>query len=271
MAKRQGNKLSAQEVKNWTAPGRYGDGLGLWLQIGPSGSKSWTFSFARDGKQRNLGLGPVKHHGVGVSLGEARTKAQELRQQLLDGSRPVGVKAAAKAAKAAELAAAEAKRLEELRVVTFAQAAAQFMATEKIDALKDRAGWRSTIAEVCETIGSLPLEKITRPLVLKALQPMHDRGAKETARRTRGRIERVFAWALAHDMYAGTNPAAQRDLRDAMPAKPKAKHHAAMSYQELPNFMQRLRASDSMSAHALELTILCATRTSETRRHMVRV
>ena len=46
--RRQGNKLSALEVARLKKPGRYGDGHGLWLQVGPSGSKSWCFATRRD-------------------------------------------------------------------------------------------------------------------------------------------------------------------------------------------------------------------------------
>ena len=66
------------------------------------------------------------------------------------------------------------------------------------------------------------------------------------------RIERVLAW-----------------VKDGMPmpqpsATTRVKHHAAARWQELPAFMQRLRALDSISARALEFTILTAARTGET-------
>ena len=53
-------------------------------------------------------------------------------------------------------------------------------------------------------------------------------------------------------------------LRDALPAKPKAKHHKALPYAELPAFMAELRHRDSVSARALQFTILTAARTGET-------
>jgi integrase len=42
-----------------------------------------------------------------------------------------------------------------------------------------------------------------------------------------------------------------------------ARHHPALPYSGLPAFMAELRERDSLSAKALELTILCACRTSE--------
>jgi integrase len=250
--KRQGNKLSALEVAKMKKPGRYGDGHGLWLQIGPSGSKSWTFSYTRHGRQHNLGLGAL----YAVSLAEARVRARQANQCLADGGDPIAIKHAAE----------QAKKLEQLRTVTFAAAAEQFMATDAIQRLandKHRKQWRTTIEEASKTIGALPLEQIDSAIMLKTLLPVWQR-APETGSRLRGRLERIFAWALAHKLYAGTNPAALEVLRDALPAKPKQKHHAALPYAELPAFMVDLRQRDSVSARALELTILCATRTSET-------
>ena len=45
-------------------------------------------------------------------------------------------------------------------------------------------------------------------------------------------------------------------------------HHAALPYAEVPEFLRALRASDAGELVRLgfELTILCATRTSETMR-----
>jgi hypothetical protein len=39
-------KLSALAVKHASKPGKYGDGGGLWLQIGAAGGKSWHSDFS---------------------------------------------------------------------------------------------------------------------------------------------------------------------------------------------------------------------------------
>jgi integrase len=43
----------------------------------------------------------------------------------------------------------------------------------------------------------------------------------------------------------------------------RVRHHPALPYREIPAFMGELRGRDSVSARALELTILTAVRTSE--------
>ena len=52
-----------------------------------------------------------------------------------------------------------------------------------------------------------------------------------------------------------------------MPARSKVrkvKHHAALPYSELPNFLIELRSQPGVAARALEFTILTAARTNET-------
>ena len=47
-------------------------------------------------------------------------------------------------------------------------------------------------------------------------------------------------------------------------SKKQVRHHAAMPFEDLPAFWQVLNKRPALAARALELTILCATRTSET-------
>jgi len=78
------NKLSAKSVRSIGEPGRYGDGNGLYLQVGPTGTKARVFRYKVDGRERFMGFGSVEL----VSLAEAREKAQEARRALLDGTDP---------------------------------------------------------------------------------------------------------------------------------------------------------------------------------------
>jgi hypothetical protein len=56
---REANKLSAVKVAKLKTPGRYGDGLGLWLQVSQFGTKAWLFRYTRHGRARQMGLGPL--------------------------------------------------------------------------------------------------------------------------------------------------------------------------------------------------------------------
>jgi len=77
----------------------------------------------------------------------------------------------------------------------------------------------------------------------------------------------VLDAARAKGLATGTNPAGWRGHLDKLlPKRSKATrtHHAAMDYRDLPSFYKRLTEDrDSLSALALQLTILTACRTSE--------
>ena len=253
---RQGNKLTALAIARLKTPGRYSDGHGLYLQVSETGTKSWLFRYKkRDERGRDnnhwMGLGPLHTY----SLQEARERARWARQLIGSQRDPLAEKRAAEAALAAS----------QLRAITFRQAALDFLATDRVEQFKNdkhRQQWHSTLALIFPVIGDLPLTSIDSALVLQALLPIWKR-TPETGSRLRGRIERVFAWAKAHKLFDGENPATRDVLRDALPAKAKAKHHEAMPYADLPAFMERLRDRDSMSARCLEFTILTAARTQE--------
>ena len=197
-------------------------------------------------------MGPLHTY----SLQEARERARWARQLIGSQRDPLAEKRAAEAA----------LTVSQLRAITFRQAALDFLATDRVEQFKNakhRQQWHSTLALAFPVIGDLPLQSIDSALVLQALLPIWKR-TPETGSRLRGRIERVFAWAKAHKLFDGENPATRDVLRDALPAKPKANHHSAMPYADVPAFMNMLIHRDSMSARALEFTILTAVRTSET-------
>lgn len=72
----------------------------------------------------------------------------------------------------------------------------------------------------------------------------------------------------ARGNVAGENPARWRGHMSALLPKPaqvrKVKHHAAMPYAELPDFMRHLLSGDAVGRLALAWTILAAVRTGET-------
>ena len=56
---REFKRLTTKAVESFKKPGRYADGGGLYLQVGPTGGKSWLFRYMREGRAREMGLGPV--------------------------------------------------------------------------------------------------------------------------------------------------------------------------------------------------------------------
>jgi peptide subunit release factor RF-3 len=116
------NKLSAMKVMRLKKQGRYADGGGLYLQVGPTGGKSWLFRYTREGKSREMGLGALDV----VTIPEAREKALEARRTLAAGKDPLDEREAEKAR----------MKLAQSKGLTFSQCATAYIESHK-------AGWRN--------------------------------------------------------------------------------------------------------------------------------
>ena len=82
------NALSATFVSKKRQPGRYADGLGLYLLVEPSDSRRWEQRLVIRGKRRTLGLGGYPL----VPLAEARAKALENKTLARTGVDPLAAK-----------------------------------------------------------------------------------------------------------------------------------------------------------------------------------
>ncbi|MEY4966567.1 MAG: hypothetical protein RL274_2150 [Pseudomonadota bacterium] len=252
---RKTNQLSAIKVAKLTAPGRYGDGFGLWLQVAPGGTKSWLFRYQRDGKARQMGLGPVH----AISLADAREKAREARKLLLARMDPINARNSQAARAAAEVASG----------ITFRSAAESYIEAHG-PTWKNKAHaaqWPASLElYVYDTLGAVAVGAIDTGLILKTLEPIW-RTKPETASRIRGRIELVLDWAAARGYRSRENPARWRGHLDKLlPAKSKVRpivHHPALAYREIPKFMKALRARDGVGSRCLEFTVLTGARTAE--------
>jgi integrase len=234
--------------------GRHSDGGGLYLNVSPTGAKSWLFMWTvvvakvdgRKGQKRHeMGLGSYP----AVSLADARAMANNHRQTVAAGGNPI----------------AERDREAE---PTFADATSLFLSSMEKSWRneKHRSQWRSTLETYCAAINAKRVSTITTEDVLTVLNSIW-REKPETASRVRGRIERVLDFCKARGWRDGDNPAMWRGhLKNVLPARSKLSrgHHSALPYQEVPLFLERVRAAEAMAARALEFTILCASRSGET-------
>lgn len=233
----------------------YADGGGLYLQVSRSGTKSWIFRFALNGREREMGLGPLHT----VSLSEARDLALEARKLKLRGVDPIDARHAERSA----------KRLDVAKAVSFKQAARAYIKANSAGwkNAKHAAQWEATLAAYADPVfGDFAVAAVDTALVLKAVEPIWAT-KPETASRLRGRIETVLDWATVRGYREGPNPARWRGHLDKLlPAKAKVRavaHHAALPYRELPVFMTALADQAGISARALEFAILTAGRTGE--------
>jgi integrase len=255
-------RLSQATIRHAKEPGYLADGGNLYLQVtlGANGQirKSWAFRFELDGKRYEAGLGPLHTRG----LAEARDKAREWRQQLLDGINPLAARREAKKQRFAALAA-------EAKALTFEQAAKQYIASHERGwkNAKHRQQWKNTLSTYAyPVLGKLAVDDVTTAHVVRVLEPIWQ-AKPETASRLRGRIEKVLGWAAVRGYRSGDNPARWRGhLQEMFPAKGKvrkAEHHPALPYEEIGGFMKELRSHSGVAPRALEFVILTAVRTGD--------
>jgi integrase len=155
------------------------------------------------------------------------------------------------------------------RVITFQSATDRYIAAHEPSwrNLKHRQQWRNTLIAYAEPIiGKLDVAAITTEDVLRVLEPIW-RTKPETANRSRGRIENILDWCRVRKYRTEANPAVWRGhLKHLLPGRKKkgsVRHHPALPWREIPKFMADLRENSSISARALEFTILTVARTSE--------
>jgi integrase len=249
------SKLSALAVASAKAPGLYGDGGGLYLQISASGSKSWLFRFKTGRRTRYMGLGSFKT----ISLAKAREAASKCRELRLQGIDPIAERQGKRAA--AHLNAAKTMTFDECRDAYIAAHQAGWRNA------KHRSQWVNTLnAYVSPVFGKLPVQAVDVALITRVLEPIWST-KPETASRLRGRIERVLDWAKARGFRTGENPARWRGhLDQLLPARSKirnVRHHPALPFGKLPQFMITLRERAGVAARALEFAILTVARTGE--------
>jgi integrase len=248
-------RLTALKVDKTKQPGMYADGGGLYLRVTKDGTKNWVFRFMLNGRPRWMGMGPLHT----ISLAEARARAAECRKQRHDGIDPIDARRAGR----------QQARLDAARTITFNECAAKYIASHGTGWRNEKhaAQWEATLATYAEpVIGRLSVQAIDTALVLKVIEPLWTT-KPETAGRLRGRIESILDWAKVGGYRGGENPARWRGHLDKLlPARSKVrkvKHHAALSYSELPSFLVKLREQDGTAARALEFTILTVARTGE--------
>lgn len=237
-------KLTVTGVKAANAPGRYGDGDGLFLLVGRGGGKSWLVRVQKDGRRRDFGLGGA----VKVPLKLARERAALIRSQVEAGIDPI------------------TERRKAVGIPTFRQAAKLVHGEHKGSWAngKHQAQWLSSLeAYAFPAFGDVSVAHVDAPAVRDALAAIWLQ-KPETARRLRQRIRTVIDWAVAKGYRDG--PLAMAVIDKALPKqRGRVKHHAALPYADLPAFMAELRSKETMGRLALEAVILTAARSGEVR------
>lgn len=241
------NKLTVAQVRSITKPGRHSDGGGLYLKVRKTGSRAWVFVSKKHGREKELGLGAADS----ISLADVRELSADLRKKSNEGT-PLE------------------SQQKPVAIPTFKDCMDQFLAAKEQGwkSEKHRAQWRMTLGKYAKPLHKLLLTEITTPDVLKILEPIW-LTKHETASRLRGRIEAVLDYGKAMGWRTGENPAVWRgNLRILLPHYSKTrnvKHHAAVPFEDMPEYMPFLRSREAVTARLLEFIILTAARSGEAR------
>ena len=244
-------KLTTKEVSTKSAPGRYGDGNGLYMVVSPAGTKNWVQRVRIDGKRTDRGLG-----GVGqVSLAEARKAAITNLAALKHGRNPWD-------------------NPEPETAEPAVNAIPTFPTAVKAVYEANRENWGDTTAKrwlarmerhASEPLADRDVAGITRRELAAVLSPLR-KEHHETARKVRQGMAKVFRWVRAND-YRADDPA--DDALDELVAQVKStvKHRESLHFSEVSGAINKLRFGYALrtTALAFEFLILTAARTSEVR------
>ena len=242
-------KLTKKLVEN-LGTGRHGDGGGLYLVVKPSGTRSWIVRVVVQGQRNNKGAPLRTDFGLGgadiITLNQARIRALEYRRMAKQGLNP--------------------RFNAQQEIPTFEEIAQQVhidrMPTWKN--AKHGQQWINTLRDYAfPKIGRMPVDSIGQPEVLMCLSPIWTE-KHETAKRLAQRIKIVLDVAKSKGFRDGENPVTSiKDAQVLPKVKAKAKHHAAMKWQDVPSFFDDLRNREAMAAKALMFTCLTGSRTGE--------
>jgi integrase len=250
-------ELKARKIK--PADGALADGTVTGLQLLPgseAGRGKWRLRFVspETGKRRDMGLGPYPE----VSISQARELAQAARKLLANGTDPLE-EFERKRRTAANIA----------RVPTFQEAATKVHEEHKASWSngKHKDQWINTLATYAmPTIGARLVDTLKPADFADVIRPIW-LTKPETARRVKQRCHAVMKWCWGKEYVQGNAVDMVDTLlsKQGVTAKQKS-HHPAMPWRMVPDFVKgTIRASEDVTRHLLEFTILTAARSGESR------
>lgn len=246
-------------------PGTHLDKDGLYLLVGPTGSRSWFLRVQADGKRRDIGLGAADTRNLvdrppepipiaimqrkQLTLKEAREKARLLREAAKAGLDPI----------------AERDR-DRARLPTFKEAA-QAAHQDWENGWKGRGGQtflRSLERHAFPSLGNKRINDVSAADVTDALKPIW-MTKPDMARKVRQRIIKVLNFAHGRGWRPAEAPT--RAISTGLLRQPAGENYNSMPYAEVPALVAALASkAPSTGRRALLLQILTAARPGEVRR-----
>lgn len=195
------------------------DGGGLFLLVTKSGGKHWKFKYRFNGKEKKMSLGAYP----AITLIKARAKREELRILMADGVDPNEKKKQEKET----IKSDEAKKLN-----TFYNVSQKWLKS-----------YRSHVSEnyhtklgkaiknyIYPSIKDKAIDKITRLEIIAIMETLKERELLETARRTVMLLNKIFKYAVTHEL-APHNIIADIEIKDILGKKVK-RHYPTITKEK---------------------------------------
>jgi integrase len=222
----------------------------LHLLVQPNGSKLWRFRYRFGGRANMLTFGAFPT----VSLAAARSKRDDARKLLADGTDP-----------------SAKRKLDRIAAATTAQNTFGAVAAEYLAHMEANGASESTLSknrwmleDLAAALANRPITEIVAAEILIVLKRIEKSGRRESARRLRGVIGSVFRHAVV-TLRATTDPTFA--LRGAL-LKVKVTHRAAITDEtRLGGLMCSIDEYDGWPTirAALQLLALTMTRPGDVR------
>ncbi len=188
------------------------DGQGLLL-VNIKGRGYWRFKYRLNGKEKNYSLGTYPT----LSLANARSFIPDLKKMVSEGKDPI----------------VERKLTKRQNYLnnehSFREVSEEwFQSKLKIDEWSEvhyKKSRRAIERDIFPDLGSLPISKITTPLISRTLFKIIERGRIETARRIHQHLNSIFHFAQIKG-YITNNPALA--VKEVLRYKLKIKHRNAI-------------------------------------------
>jgi integrase len=192
--------LTDRQVRNAkpkAKPYRLADGDGLYLYGPLAGASSWQFRYRLGDKPQTATLGRL----AGITLGQARAKAQEARTLVAEGHHVTAVRRVERAKRAAA------------RTATFGVLSADWLKREA-----RRAKWtadcqqevKASLDNHLSSLGTLPVAEITTAIAAKPIRKVED-SVPDMATKVRQRPRSIMDYAAEQRLFpVNPIPAARR-------------------------------------------------------------
>lgn len=218
------------------------EGNGFTIRVMPSGSKTWLYLYAVEGKRRKMNLGQYPD----VTLETARARFEEAKKQVKNGIDPLDVE--------------EQKKLERIKAPTIADLIDEYLTKHaKVNKRRWQEDERLLNKEVLPLWGKRKAADITKRDVTLLLEGIVERGAPAMSNQTLKLVRKMFNFAVERDILQFSPCVSVKALA------PNNKRDRTLSEQEIKtlwNSLDTASVSDEIR-RSLKLILLTGARPGE--------